>query len=134
MEDQAVQNYKDVAAAALARRAAAIPEKYLMPENELSNLPKDLTKIPAIRMNYTEWEYKIITAEAAAILQKIRDRVWTAVQVTEAFCKAAAVANQLVFYCLILKISATAILICNLADKLPHRGPLRCGRGSRCVS
>jgi amidase len=105
MEDQALQNYKDVGAAALARRAAAIPEKYLMPEHELRNLPKNLTKIPAIRMNYTEREYEIITAEAEAILQKIRDRAWTAVQVTEAFCKAAAVANQLVFYCLILKLA-----------------------------
>jgi amidase len=96
MEAQAPQDYKDIRVAALARRAAAIPEKYLVPEQELKNPPKDLTKLPAIRTHYTEREHEIISAEAEAILQRIRDRIWTAVQVTEAFCKAAAVANQLV--------------------------------------
>jgi hypothetical protein len=123
MEGQPPPNYKDIAAAALARRAAVIPKKYLIPEDALKNLPKDLTKTPAIITHYTVREHEIISAEVESILEKIRDRIWTAVEVTEAFCKAATVANQLVYH-LVLKIGARTMLICNVADKLPNRGPL----------
>lgn len=96
MEGQAPPNYKDIAAVALARRAAAIPQEYLLPDDSLKNLPKDLTTIPGLNSHYTVREHDIINSEAETILEKIRDRLWTAVEVTKAFCKAAAVANQLV--------------------------------------
>lgn len=123
MEGEPPPNYKDIAEAALARRAAAIPEKYLIPKDALKNVRKDLTKMPAVITHYTARKYEIISAEVESILEKIRDRVWTAVEVAEAFCKATAVANQLV-YQFILKTGARTMLMCNVADKLPNRGPL----------
>ena len=62
----------------------------------LKNLPRDLTKMPAVITHYTAREHEIISAEVESILETIRDRIWMAVEVAEAFCKAATVANQLV--------------------------------------
>lgn len=61
-----------------------------------ANLPNDLTTFSLQAGLYTIDEIEILQSEAEDILQKIRHRIWTAVEVTEAFMKAAAVAQRLV--------------------------------------
>tara|TARA_R110002060_G_scaffold69957_3_gene78558 strand:- start:189 stop:488 length:300 start_codon:yes stop_codon:yes gene_type:complete len=90
------QHYKEIAAIALKRRADAIPKKYLLPESALTNLPLNLTTIPKSSGHFTPAELEIIEADAEEILLKIREKKWTSLAVTEAFCKASIVAQQLV--------------------------------------
>jgi amidase len=93
------QNYKEIAAIALARREAAIPKEYLLPSEFLNNLPRNLTTVPNDSKHFTNKELEIIETEAADILEKIASRTWSSVEVTKAFCKASIVANQLVAPC-----------------------------------
>lgn len=90
------QNYKEIAAIALKRRADAIPKEYLLPETSLANLPRNLTRIPKSSGHFTAEELEIIEADAEEILLKIREKKWTSLAVTKAFCKASIVAQQLV--------------------------------------
>lgn len=90
------QNYKEIAAIALKRRADAIPKEYLLPETALTNLPLNLTTIPKSSGHFTAEGLSIIEADAEEILLKIREKKWSALKVTEAFCKASIVAQQLV--------------------------------------
>jgi amidase len=90
------QHYKEIAEIAQKRRAAALPKEYLLPEEELANLPRDVTGIPKSSKHFTREELEIIETSAEGILQKIREKLWTSVEVTKAFSKAAVVAHQLV--------------------------------------
>ncbi|KAH9224505.1 acetamidase-like protein [Leptodontidium sp. 2 PMI_412] len=89
------QNYKEIAAIALKRRADAIPKEYLLPETSLANLPRNLTRIPKSSGHFTAEELEIIEGDAEEILLKIREKKWTSLAVTKAFCKASIVAQQL---------------------------------------
>ncbi|KAG9230383.1 acetamidase-like protein [Amylocarpus encephaloides] len=89
------QHYKEIAAVALQRRQDAIPTEYLLPEEELKLLPRDLTVIPKTSKHFTSKESEIINSDAEDILSKIHSRAWTSVEVTKAFCKASIVAQQL---------------------------------------
>ncbi|CZT02650.1 hypothetical protein WAI453_002145 [Rhynchosporium graminicola] len=89
------QNYTEIAAIARKRRADAIPKDLLLPETSLSNLPRNLTTFPKSSGHFTAEELEIIEADAEEILSKIRERKWSSVTVTKAFCKAAVVAQQL---------------------------------------
>ncbi len=91
-----IHNYKEISRVARERRDKAIPSTYLLPEDILSKLPKDLTAIPKSSKHFSHEEIEIIESEAEDILLKIKEKIWTALEVTEAFCKAAAVAQQLV--------------------------------------
>jgi amidase len=90
------QNYKRIAEIALKRREAAIPDEYLLPKAALINLPQNLTTIPRTSGHFTTAELEIIESNAEDILLKIKERKWTSLEVTKAFCKAAIVAQQLV--------------------------------------
>ena len=92
----ALPNYKEIASIAKQRRDVACPSHYLIPDHKLSDLPKDVTSVPLKSGHFTHNEIEIIESEAEDILQKISETIWTAVEVTDAFCKAAAVAQQLV--------------------------------------
>ena len=92
------QNYKEIAAIALARRKAAIPEEYLLLSASLQNLPRNLTTVPRDSGHFTTKELEIIETEANDILRNVADRTWTSTEVTKAFCKASIVANQLVLH------------------------------------
>jgi amidase len=91
-----VQHYKEIAAIALKRREDAIPKELLLPEGSLRNLPRNLTTVPRSSGHFTNEELEIIETDAEEILVKIREKTWTSVEVTKAFCKAAVVAQQLV--------------------------------------
>jgi amidase len=90
------QHYKEIAEIALRRREAAIPKEYMLPEAALANLPQNLTTVPKISGHFTAAELEIIETSADEILLKLREKKWTSVEVTKAFCKASIVAQQLV--------------------------------------
>lgn len=92
------QHYKEIAAIAQKRRIDALPKEYLLTEGVLKDLPRNVTTIPRTSEHFTHEELEIIEASAEDILQNIRERVWTSVEVTKAFSKAAVVAHQLVNY------------------------------------
>jgi len=90
------QHYREIAEIALKRREDAIPKEYLLPDSALTNLPQNLTTVPRISGHFTTQELEIIETDAQDILTHIRNRKWTSLEVTKAFCKSSAVANQLV--------------------------------------
>jgi amidase len=90
------QHYKEIAAIALKRREDAIPKELLLPKETLSNLPRNLTTVPKTSKHFTSDELEIIETDAEDILLKIRNKIWTSLEVTQAFIKAAIVAQQLV--------------------------------------
>jgi amidase len=90
------QHYKEISQIALKRREAAIPKEYLLPESVLKDLPQDLTTIPRSSGHFTPQELEIIETSAEDILSRIKERKWTSLAVTKAFCKASIVAQQLV--------------------------------------
>ena len=96
MSSEPKQDYKDIASIAQKRRADALPAHYLLPKEKLQNLPQDLSKVPRESGHFSAQELEIIESDVSTLLSKIHARTWTAVQVTEAFCKSATVAQQLV--------------------------------------
>jgi amidase len=92
----ASMSYKEISAIARKRRDAVLSSFYTVPKVEESKLPNDLTSYSIKSGYYTTYEIEIIESEAEDILQKIRDRIWTSLEVITAFCKAAALAQELV--------------------------------------
>lgn len=92
------QHYNEVAAIALKRREGAIPPDLLLPEKSLLELPQNLSTVPQSSGHFTPEELEIIETNAESIVLKIKQRAWTSLEVTKAFCKAAAVAQQLVCF------------------------------------
>lgn len=90
------QHYKEIAAIALQRRESAIPKEFLLPEEFIRQVPRNLTLVPRSSGHFTPQELEIIDTDAAGILSKIKQKTWTSLDVTKAFCKAAVVAQQLV--------------------------------------
>ena len=90
-----VQNYKEISAIARKRRAANISAYFKLPTIEESKLPNNLTEYALKSGYYTTDELEIIQSEAEDILEKVANRIWTALEVTEAFCKASAYAQEL---------------------------------------
>ena len=86
--------YKEIAAQARKRRDEALPTKYKLSQSSLQELPLNVTSIP--RKHLTAIEIEIVESQAEDILSKIKEKTWTALEVTEAFCKAATIAHQLV--------------------------------------
>ncbi|KAB8293930.1 hypothetical protein EYC80_009403 [Monilinia laxa] len=89
------RHYKEIAKVAQKRRADALPIEYLLPEEYLKNLPQNVTNVPRSSGHFTHDELEIIETNAEDILQKVRERVWTSIEVTKAFSKAAVIAHQL---------------------------------------
>ena len=95
--NHALLDYRAESAKALARRDAAIPDAYLLPPELLASLPQNRLVTPrACGSHFAQSELEIVESDADTLLQKIGERTWSSVDVTEAFCKSAAVANQIV--------------------------------------
>jgi amidase len=90
------QNYQEIASIARQRRDTLLASYYDLWPIEEETLPNDLTTFSFRSRLYTTEEVEILQSEAEDILQKIRDRIWTSLEVTEAFMKAAAIAQHLV--------------------------------------
>ena len=90
------QNYREISAIATQRRDAALASFYDVSSTDQENLPNDLTAFTLQSGLYRADEVEILQSEAEDILQKVRDGIWTSLEVTEAFMKAAAVAQKMV--------------------------------------
>ena len=78
------------------RRRDAIPTEFLLSESHLQDLPKDRSTLGETSGHFSDIEKNIINAPAREIVANIKEGIWSAVNVTRAFCKSAAVAQQLV--------------------------------------
>lgn len=92
----ATYDYKKASAVARQRRAASIAAFYTTPTWKETDLPLNLTEFALKSGYYTNDELAIIQSEADVILEKIKTRKWTSLEVTQAFCKASALAQELV--------------------------------------
>ena len=88
--------YKEIGAIARERRDKSIPSAYSLPVETVSKLSRNITTVPKTSKLFTHEEIEIIESEAEDILLKIKEKIWTSLEVAEAFCKAAAAAQQLV--------------------------------------
>ena len=91
----APQNYKEVSAIARKRREASIAAFFQPPKVEEASLPNNLTEYALNSGYYTSEERAIIETEAEDILKNIASKKWTSHEVTKAFCKASAYAQEL---------------------------------------
>lgn len=91
------ESWQDVAAAKRAATLASIPSEWLIPKYMMPNDDVlDVTTFPESSGFFTKEELEITAASASDLVGQISKKIWTAVRVTLAFCKAASVAHQLV--------------------------------------
>lgn len=88
--------YVEASAVARKRRAASIAAFTTTPSWPEAELPANLTEFALKSGYYTPNELEIVESEADAILDKIKTRAWTSLDVAKAFCKASALAQELV--------------------------------------
>lgn len=88
-------DYRTISKIAQKRRATNIAAYYTTPAVNESKLPNNLTEYSLNSRYYSTAELDIIQSEAEDIVQKIRDRIWTSLEVAQAFCKASAYAQSL---------------------------------------
>jgi amidase len=92
-------NWEEIAAVKRAALLASIPSEWLIPTHSLPSEDEyDLTKFRVSSGFFTEEEIKITEATLYELADKIRRREWSAERVVTSFCKAAAVAHQLVSF------------------------------------
>lgn len=93
-EASAVPTWQSIATRRQQEINSSIPSEWLLPTGLLqSKRPLDLVKTCGL---LDEREVKIVYSAAVDLLEKMRTREYTAVEVTTAFCKASAVAHQAV--------------------------------------
>jgi amidase len=93
----AKQDWQEVAAAKRASLLASIPSEWLIPREILpADSEFDVTAFRKTSGLFTDIEIRITEAGASSISGHIVHRIWSAEKVTLAFCKAAAIAHQLV--------------------------------------
>lgn len=94
------ESWRSKAAQKRASLRAAIPLEWRLDQASLDRAAKerDLTG-PYIEQYLTVEEIEITNQDSISIVENIRCKKWSAVQVTRAFCKVAAIAQQLVEGC-----------------------------------
>lgn len=95
--DMAPHDWHEASTIALKRRAASIAAHYKTPAWSEEELPRNLTGFALQSSYYTDDEVDIIQSEADVILERVRTSTWTALKVAKAFCKASALAQELVW-------------------------------------
>ena len=90
-----MHDYKEASAIARKRRAASLAAFYQPPHTNEADLPLNLTEYALKSGYYTGDELQIVQAEADTILDKVKTKTWTALEVAKAFCKASAYAQEL---------------------------------------
>ncbi|KAK4937079.1 hypothetical protein LTR10_022202 [Elasticomyces elasticus] len=73
-----------------------IPEAWRLPEDLVQPDQRNVSHVPAASGILSQEELSITSCDATAVLQKIHSGDWSAEQVCLAFCKRAAIAQQLV--------------------------------------
>lgn len=91
------QNWEKVAEAKRAALAEQIPSEYRVPQDKLpSESQLDVTPWPRESGWFSQRELDITESTASHILDQITSKAWSSEEVTRAFCKRAAAAQQLV--------------------------------------
>lgn len=112
-------DYRDIAAIAKQRRADALSKEPLLSDEILKAAPQNVTHLSRDLSIFSQDEIEIINSEAEDILLKIRERIWTSLEVTEAFCKSAVYAQQLVWcLCSCASLVRVDCVLIDLADQL----------------
>ncbi|KAL4874303.1 amidase signature domain-containing protein [Aspergillus karnatakaensis] len=88
--------WKEIAASKRAARDKAIPKDWLLPAGHVSDNQINVIHVPENCDILTSRELEITALEAQTLVQKILDRDYSSYEVTLAFCKRAAIAQQLV--------------------------------------
>lgn len=90
------KNYKTIAVEKQLERQSKIPEEWLLPSNQYHGAT-NVMQVPRTCGILSDIECQITSDfDATALLEKLKDGVWSAELVTVAFCKRAAIAQQLV--------------------------------------
>lgn len=90
------QKWEQVALAKRAALAELIPTEYRVPQDKLpSESQLDVTTWPKESGWFSQKELEITDSTASQVLKQIASKTWTAEEVTRAFCKRAAAAQQL---------------------------------------
>ncbi|ODQ81762.1 hypothetical protein BABINDRAFT_32156 [Babjeviella inositovora NRRL Y-12698] len=91
-----LNDYKEIAAKKVALRDAQLKKEWLVPEADLppKNI-KDVLNFPEESGYLSASEIEITNADARTIVEKIKAKEWTSVEVTKAFCHRASIAHQL---------------------------------------
>jgi amidase len=93
-----IKDYRVIAAEKQLQRSNKIPKAWLIPSEVLHNAT-NLLEVPVACGILSEVEREITSNyDATALLEKLKSGTWSAEQVTIAFCKRAALAQQLVSY------------------------------------
>jgi amidase len=95
--DVAAPSWKLVAARRQAEINTAIPPEYIVPQ-DLLEASEHRIKLPERSGLLTRRELEVTALSATRLLQLLHNGTYTAVEVTTAFCKRAAVAHQAVRY------------------------------------
>ncbi|GAA6008101.1 hypothetical protein JCM10207_007030 [Rhodosporidiobolus poonsookiae] len=89
-------DWQSRAAAKCAAQVELLPSDWRLPRSLLDSLPLDVRDVPASCGILSSQELEITEeTNAAVILDKVKTREWTSVAVATAFCKRAAIAQQL---------------------------------------
>lgn len=111
--------WEDIGKQARAKLLDSIPSEWRLPEDKLPPADQaNVLDVPFKSGLFSEHEILITTSSATHIVQAIASGEWTAVDVTRAFCKRAAVAHQLVRHA--FRHHKSALLIDLILDQLPH--------------
>ncbi|EQL34858.1 amidase [Blastomyces gilchristii SLH14081] len=89
------QTYKEISVIARKRRDDLLAAFFPIPDIVEETLPQDLRSYPKTSGLLSPEELDIIDTDSETLLQKIRDRKLTSVDVTKAFCKATVIAQKL---------------------------------------
>jgi len=91
-----IKSYQAIAAAKKAQQLDSIPETWRIPTERFQNA-LNVMDVPLTCDLLNETEIRITSDyDATALLEKLKAGVWSVEQVTVAFCKRAAIAQQLV--------------------------------------
>jgi len=91
-----LRDYKTIAAEKKLQRSSKIPKSWLIPSSKLHGISNFL-EVPITCGILTSLEVEITSKyDATALVEKLKEGVWSVEQVTVAFCKRAAIAQQLV--------------------------------------
>ncbi|KAL2426979.1 Amidase [Exophiala dermatitidis] len=89
------KNYRTIAAEKQSERQSKIPKEWLLSSDQYHGA-SNLMQVPRTCGILSETEHHITSNfDATALLEKLKDGEWSAEQVTIAFCKRAAIAQQL---------------------------------------
>jgi amidase len=91
-----LKDYQIISAEKKLQRQSKIPKEWLLPSEQYHGTT-NFMEVPTTCGLLSPLECNITSEfDATALLEKLKDGVWSAEQVTVAFCKRAAIAQQLV--------------------------------------